>query len=116
MRVFVTGANGLVGANVSERLQADGHFVTGLVRDIRRYPGKTGKGIRLVTGDITDIASFSQDMKGCDCLVHTAALTDMGLPHYSDYRRVNVTATANLMEAASASGIKRVIFISSANT
>lgn len=116
MRVFVTGANGLVGANVAERLVAEGHSVTGLVRDIRRYPGKTGKGIRLVTGDITDIGSFSKEMKGCDCLVHVAALTDMGLPRYTRYRRINVEATAGLMQAASTSGIRRVVFISSANT
>jgi nucleoside-diphosphate-sugar epimerase len=116
MRVFVTGANGLVGANVTERLVAEGHYVTGLVRDIKRYPGKTGKGVRLVTGDITDIDRFSEEMKGCDCLVHTAALTDMGIPRYREYKRINATATYNLMEAASAFGIKRVVFISSANT
>ena len=116
MRVFVTGANGLVGANVTERLVAEGHSVTGLVRDIRRYPGKAGKGVRLVTGDITDIDRFSEEMKGCDSLVHAAALTDMGLPRYREYRGINVKATAHLMEAAAASGIKRVVFISTANT
>jgi nucleoside-diphosphate-sugar epimerase len=116
MRVFVTGANGLVGANVSERLMTQGHSVTGLVRDIIRYPGKTGKGIRLVTGDITDIASFREEMKGCDSLVHAAALTDMGLPRYTRYRQVNVKATADLMEAAAECGIRKVVYISSANT
>ena len=68
----------------------------------------------LATGrDILDPAALLDSARGCDAVVHSAAL--LGLPGQSDgeIMAANVQGTWNVLSAAQEAGIPRVVFLSS---
>lgn len=111
MKVLVTGANGFVGRALCEHLASVGHIVTPVVRRQCGMPGE------LVIADMGDRQAWSESLKDCDSVVHLAARVHMMQDTASDpwglYRAVNVTATLALAQAAAATGIKRLVFLSS---
>lgn len=115
MKVLVTGATGLLGANVVETLLARGKEVRVLVRasaDLRALKGLDPEVFR---GDILDKESLSVAMKGCDSVVHAAANTSQWPTGFEFYEPVNVTGTRNVMEVCRERGISRIVYVSSAN-
>ncbi|MGE8434801.1 NAD-dependent epimerase/dehydratase family protein [Chryseobacterium joostei] len=112
--VFVTGATGLLGTNVIIKLLKDGYTVIALVRKKSNYLGEENENLKLVEADFSsDLSIF---LKETDCVIHIAAETRQNLLSYDDYRKVNYEMTANLITQAAACGVKRFLFISSANT
>jgi UDP-glucose 4-epimerase len=67
-------------------------------------------------GDVRDIDTLNDAMKGCDAVVHLAA---MWLLHCKDFPRtafhVNIEGTFNVLEACVQNNIKRLIYSSSAS-
>jgi dihydroflavonol-4-reductase len=117
MRAFVTGATGLLGSNIVSALLADGHEVTGLVRSEQKAARAFPKGeVKLVAGDMCDVAAFTPALKGCDVLFHTAAyFREYYQPgdHKAVLEKVNVQATIDLLIAAEKSGLRKAVYISS---
>ncbi|PWN67416.1 NAD-dependent epimerase/dehydratase family protein [Chryseobacterium oncorhynchi] len=112
--VFVTGATGLLGTNVIIKLLKDGYTVIALVRKKSNYVGEENENLKLVEAELSsDLSLF---LKETDCVIHIAAETRQDLLSYNDYRKVNYEMTANLITQAEACGVKRFLFISSANT
>ena len=113
MRVYLTGATGLVGRHVAAQLRADGHDVHALVRDASGAGALERAGCTLVVGDILDdAASLASGMRDCDALVHAAAL--LGARASRDrYRTLNVAGTASVFEAAERAGVRRAVHVSS---
>lgn len=74
MRVLVTGATGFVGSAVVRALRADGHEVTGLVRDPARAQAVAATGARLHRGDMLDPSSYVPLVSDVDAVVHAAQL------------------------------------------
>lgn len=104
---LVTGATGLVGSHVVERLVAEGWTVRGLVRDPRSAAWVRELGVaELVTGDVLDRAAFAAAARGCDVIFHTAAAITPEAATWEAYRTVNVGGTAAAIEAAKASGAR----------
>lgn len=103
MVITITGAAGMLGSRLTERLLADGHQVRGV--DLRPGPG-----VEFV-GDIRDRAVMDRALAGADVLVHSAA----ALPSYPDdqIRSIIVGGTENVFAAASAARTGRVVHISS---
>ncbi len=113
-KIFVTGATGLLGANVVIKLLKDGYFVIALVRKESSYLGQKDENLKLITGDLfTDISELLTDV---DCFIHIAAETRQDLFDYEEYKTVNYDAVIKLFTQAEASGVRRFILISSANT
>jgi len=111
MRALVTGASGMLGARLVERLAADGWSVRALVRDPRSALWLEALGARLVTGDLCDSASLRGAATGCDAIFNAAAAIGTGRDH-EWFRRVNVTGTAQLLAAAATAG-SRLVHVSS---
>lgn len=108
---LVTGATGLVGTYVVQRLRTDGWEVRALVRDPARARSLADTGAHLATGDILDPTSFSTAAHGCDVIVHTAAaVTARG--GWEAFRRPNIDGTRNAIVAA-ASAKARLVHVSS---
>jgi dihydroflavonol-4-reductase len=116
MRVLVTGGNGFIGSVVVGVLTSRGYEVRCLLRDgsrtdrIDRYP------IERARGDVRDGASVLAAMRGCDAVAHLA-----GLSSWKDIRSpllsaVVVGGTANVIDAATALGGLRTVFVSSSVT
>ena len=93
MRLLVTGAAGLIGSAVAERLAQD-HDVIGL--DLRPGPGVQ------IAADCLDVAEWRHQVGAVDAIVHTAALHAPHVGQRSDkaFRKSNVEATARLLDFA----------------
>jgi nucleoside-diphosphate-sugar epimerase len=106
-RALVTGATGLVGSHIVERLLADGWDVRGLVRTPSSPDALDLQAIGLepVAGDVLDRARFERAATGVDAIFHTAAaITHSG--GWETYRHLNVDGTANAIAAAESSGAR----------
>ena len=109
-RYLVTGGAGFLGINLVRHLLAKGHDVTSL--DIAEFDYEDCKEkVRIVTGDIRDVAAVTEATEGADLVVHCAA----ALPLYKKdvILSTDVDGTRNVMEAAHRAGIRRVVHVSS---
>lgn len=118
MQAFVTGSTGLLGGNLVKELIHQGHTVRALVRSRSKGQHVLGDlpGVELIEGDMENVAGFAAHLAGCDVLFHTAAyFREYYQPgdHWAKLERINVTGTVELMRAAHAAGVKRLIDTSS---
>jgi len=115
MRVLVTGANGLLGTNTIIELLNQGHEVVGFLRDKNSFVGGNHKNLKLIEGDILNPKDLASATMGCEYVIHSAAITDPNHLGYSEYEMVNVKGTKNVIEEAVKAGVKKLIFVSTAN-
>jgi len=113
-RVFLTGVSGLLGTNIAHELLEAGYEVTGLLRKKAAYRGRQHPALRLIEGDL--FKDLSSVLRNTDAVIHAAAETRQNLLHYSDYSKINFNATVMLYLAAVQCGVKRFVYISTANT
>lgn len=66
-----------------------------------------------VEGDILDIISLEEAMKGIDTVIHSAAIVSFSKKHRPAMYQVNVEGTANVVNAALQTGLRRLVHISS---
>ena len=121
MRIFLTGAAGLIGGEVAARLIAAGHNVTALVhsnRDIRANDGSQVVPSEVVTGDVSqplfgwETGEWDRLTAAHDLLIHCAATVRFDLDD-DTYRRVNTGGAANAIEFAR-SGNMPILHVSTA--
>ena len=112
MRTLVTGATGTVGGAVVQQLLAAGREVRALVRDAGRARPLVPAAVELVEGDVTDPASLRRAVDGCGVVYHAAGLPEQWFADPTIFQRVNVQGTANLIEAALATGVTRFVYSS----
>ena len=113
MKVLVTGATGFVGSNLAAALAARGDQVRVLCRPTSRLTALEGVPVECVTGDILDAESLVSAMQGCQVVFHVAGLAQYWRSGRETVYRVNVEGTRNVMQAALAAGVERVVHTSS---
>jgi nucleoside-diphosphate-sugar epimerase len=118
MRVLVTGATGFTGGHLARALTARGHHVSAMARPSthsdrsRQASDLERNGIAIVDGDLADPRSLPAAVAGIDVVYNIAALyRQAGLPD-SVYHQVNATAVGQLIDAAAAAGVRRVVHCS----
>jgi nucleoside-diphosphate-sugar epimerase len=116
----VTGAAGFVGGALVRRLLAEGDEVRAIVlpgdrlaQDLHAVDPTDGR-LRVVLGDITDTASIAPAFEGADRVFHTAALVHAWAP-YERFQRINVSGTRNVAEIALATGVTRLVHVSTSD-
>lgn len=109
MRVLVTGAGSLLMGQVAEALAARGDDVVCLQRRPLELPGVPSEA--MVQGDVRDMAAVMAAARGCDAIIHGAARVGV-VGSWDDFRSVNVDGAANVVHAAQALGIERVVHVS----
>lgn len=110
MRILVTGGSGFLGINLVRYLLSRGYSVNSLDTQPFDYEDCRDK-VTAFAGDIRDRAAVDRATTGCDQVVHCAA----ALPLYTteEIMTTDVNGTRNVLEAALAAGVKRVVHISS---
>ncbi|QSE92466.1 NAD-dependent epimerase/dehydratase family protein [Rhodococcus pseudokoreensis] len=104
-KVFITGANGFIGAALARRMRALGVEVTGV--DLTADPANG-----IVAGNTTDPDSWSAALHGVDVVIHTAALVS-NVASLEDAWTVNVLGTRRVLDAAIGAGVRRFVHLSS---
>jgi len=109
---LVTGATGFTGTHLALSLARAGRQVRALVRDTARARELAAVGVELVAGDIRDADALRRATAGVSIVYNIAALyRQAGLPRET-YRAVNAMAAGAIVEAAAASGARRVVHCS----
>lgn len=120
--VLITGVSGFMGSHLSEKLLSVGANVYGLLRRhaVPQYPNITHlqNKIKVVEGDVTDIASISNILKKSEASVvfHLAAQSYVPLSFQAPYDtyKTNIIGTANVLEAVRhCGGIEKMHFAGS---
>src|SRR5438309_1686922 len=112
MRLAITGGTGFVGRHLAWRLVAGGHEVILISRgvdqrdtSIRDMPGVIFKPI-----GTDDADELRRAFEGCDAVAHLAGINrEIGSQTYAN---VHIQGTANVIEAASGAGVKKIILLS----
>jgi len=73
MKIFITGATGYIGGSLAQRLIADGHEVSGLVRSAARADEARARGIEAVPGTLDDGAVLAGAARAADAVIDAAS-------------------------------------------
>ena len=121
-RILVTGADGFIGSHLTEALVRQGHRVRAFVQ--YNSFGSWGwldscaqdvKGrFDVFAGDVRDPHGVKEAMKGCDSVLHLAALIAIPYSYHSPdtYVDTNIKGTLNVLQAARELGIGRMVHTS----
>ncbi|MBK6932497.1 MAG: NAD-dependent epimerase/dehydratase family protein [Saprospirales bacterium] len=112
--VFVSGATGYIGEQLSKKLAEHGNAVRALVRNPHKTNRLQHPNIRAVEGSLADPISLAAGMEGCAVAYHIAALAGVWHPDPEAFRKVNVQGTLQVLRAAHAVGVRRVVVTSTA--
>ena len=118
-KTLITGGCGFIGSHIAEALVADGvgvrvfdNFSSGKLENLKGF----GKDIEVVRGDVCDPEALKAAMQGVEHVFHEAALVSVAVsveqPLEND--SINIRGTLNVLQAARAAGVKRVVFATSA--
>ncbi len=114
-KVLITGANGLLGANIIRQLSLLGYKPKAMLRKGSNTLSLVGAEYELFEGEITNKNDVYKAVADCDFVIHSAAQTSQSLPNLAAYTEVNIEATKTIIEACKKFNIKRFIFVSTAN-
>lgn len=109
--ILVTGATGFTGGYLVRALVAAGSPVRVIVRSAAKAAALP-RGVEVYEADIGDPTAVARAAEGVRIIYHLAAAYREARHRESGYRRVNVEATRNLLEAAAADGIERFVHCS----
>lgn len=113
MKVIVTGANGFLGSWLTRALVQEGHEVLALVRAQSDLSELEGAGCHYVYGDITELESLYKAFDAVDTVFHLAGLIAYKKSDREKMELVNVTGTANVIEACLAKKVRKLVYLSS---
>jgi nucleoside-diphosphate-sugar epimerase len=111
VRIAVTGASGVVGRGVVQRLLSQGHDVIGLAR---HRPASWPSAASFVQSDIRDTTGVDKLVSGAHVVVHCAWAVNPAADHPSNHE-INVGGTANVLDAMARTGTRRIVLASSAH-
>jgi NAD dependent epimerase/dehydratase len=122
MKILVTGADGFIGSHLVEALIRAGYDVRALVLYnsfnswgwLDRCDGDVKGAFEVFAGDVRDPNGVRAAMKGCDAVLHLAALIAIPYSYHSPdtYVDTNIKGTLNVLQAARDLGVAKVIHTS----
>ena len=117
-RILITGGAGFIGANLARRALASADVTGVVVLDDLSTGSRTalaGLDVDFHHGSVTDPEAVHQAMRGCDAVVHLAAMASVPQSIDDPVRchEVNATGTLNVLESARRQGVPQVLAASS---
>lgn len=113
MKIFISGGTGFVGEHVCRALRQQGHELRLLVHQRR---GVALDGIEYVAGDVTDLASFGDQVKGCDAVINLVGIIREFPGRRITFERMHVRATSTMLAACQQAGVNRYLQMSALGT
>lgn len=121
-KVLVTGADGFIGSHLTETLVRKGYDVKAFVMYnsfnswgwLDHSPKEIRNSIDVFAGDIRDPYGVKEAMKGCDVVLHLAALIAIPYSYHSPdtYVDTNIKGTLNIVQAGRELGIEKIVHTS----
>ncbi len=117
MKILITGGSGFIGSHIVEHFQKSAeeirvldNYRTGYAKNL------TGFNAHVIQGSITDRALCREAVQGVDYIFHMAALVSVpeSMSKPCECVDINVHGLLNVLEEASAAGVKKIVFASSA--
>ena len=121
-KILITGSDGFIGSHLTEALVRAGHSVRAFVMYnsfnswgwLDQSPKDIRDNLDVFAGDIRDPHGVKTAMKGCDTVLHLAALIAIPYSYHSPdtYIDTNIKGTLNVLQAARELSVKRVVHTS----
>lgn len=117
MKILITGGCGFIGSHIAEHFQSSAteirvldNFRTGYRKNLDGIP------VTLIEGSITDPCLVEKAVQGVDFIFHMAALVSVpeSMSKPTECVDINVLGLLNVLEAATAAGVKKIVLASSA--
>ena len=114
-KIFITGGTGFLGSYILRKLVKQGHEVVALKRSTSRLDlvADVANQVKWIEGDILDIPSLEEGMKGVDFVYHTAAVVGFTKKEHPQMMKINIEGTANVVNVAMYRGVKKLGYSSS---
>jgi NAD dependent epimerase/dehydratase len=120
--ILITGADGFIGSHLTEALVRQGHKVRAFVLYnsfnswgwLDQCADDVKGKFEVFSGDIRDPHGVKEAMKGCDVVLHLAALIAIPYSYHSPdtYVDTNIKGTLNVLQAAREIGVSKVVHTS----
>ncbi|HET9440432.1 MAG TPA: NAD-dependent epimerase/dehydratase family protein [Longimicrobiales bacterium] len=110
MKILITGGTGLIGQSTAAALRERGHTLRILSRHADRNEAEAG--VEYWPASVTDVTALAGAAQICDVVLHIAGIVEESPPDLT-FTSVNVEGTRNIVREATASGVRRLVYISS---
>lgn len=116
MKILVTGGGGFIGSHVTKLLLDQGHKVTVVDNLSHGYKDAIDPRATFIQADMADQGSLEEVLGGHEAVIHMASLIEVGesVKRPVEFVENNVLGTVKLLEAMKKTGVKKIIFSSSA--
>ncbi len=111
MKIFITGATGLLGGSLLSHFSSRRHEIWGLSQKPKSSSEKTTTWVK---GTLESVNHWKNYLKSIDVAIHAAALTEQGAS-INEYWKINVEGTRNFLLACREMKVPKIILISTAN-
>ena len=114
MRVFVTGATGVMGRSAARALQRAGHAVVGLARDDANAACLEAEGVEPVRARLFDPDSLAEAFAGCTVVCNMATCAPIGMQAlrsraWRAHDRIRSEGSRSVVAAARRAGVQRIV-------
>lgn len=116
MKIFVSGADGMLGTNIVGELKKQGYEVRAFLLPGRASKSLDGFEIERTFGNLLNAEEVENAMQGCDAVIHAAADTSVWPSRSKRVWAVNVDGTINMVRAAQQHQVKRFVQVGSASS
>lgn len=114
MAILITGSTGYIGSKLTMQLAGKDNIIHLLCRTNPELPEFQKSNIRIFKGDITDAESLKPALENVDQVYHLAAYARLWAKDPSVFHTLNVKGTENVLSAAKAAGVSKVVYTSTA--
>ena len=113
MKIAVTGGAGFIGSQLVDRLVADRHEVTALVRREHVERPLRDRGAAVVFGDVRDEVAVTRALRGAEVVYHLARAKSHGGAPAAEVQSINVLGTATVADLSARIGARAMVHCSS---
>lgn len=116
MKVFISGADGILGNNLVRMLIDSGHEVKVFIETGKEARYLEGLAIERSFGNILNYKELKSAIQGYEIVIHAAAKTGTLPSKHESYWKVNLEGTKNIIAVVKELGVRRLIHVGTANS